>query len=79
MGVVNFPFTIEGPSFATGALKVNPAYRETNNYQFNLLKQGCVIIKKVEKNTYRGGKGRWASSSSFDNRGGKCEKYTRWR
>lgn len=28
MGVVNFPFTIEGPSFATGALKVNPAEGE---------------------------------------------------
>lgn len=28
MGVVSFPFTIEGPSLATGALKVNPAEGE---------------------------------------------------
>lgn len=28
MGVANFPFNIEGSSFATGALKVNPAEGE---------------------------------------------------
>ena len=26
-GVASFPFDIEGPNFATGALKVNPAYK----------------------------------------------------
>jgi len=28
--VVSFPFDMEGPNFATGALKVNPVYKETN-------------------------------------------------
>lgn len=28
MGVASFPFNMEGPNFATGALKVNPAYKK---------------------------------------------------
>ena len=28
MGLANFPFDIEGPNFATGALKVNPACKK---------------------------------------------------
>lgn len=28
MGADSFPFDMEGPNFATGALKVNPAYKE---------------------------------------------------
>lgn len=36
MGVARFPFDMEGPNFATGALKVNPAYRhkQLNYYRF---------------------------------------------
>lgn len=30
MGVTGFPFDIDGPNFATGALKVNPAYKKVS-------------------------------------------------
>lgn len=41
MGVASFPLDMEGPNFATGALKVNPAYKKQKS-----------IIKSTIINTY---------------------------
>lgn len=47
MGEASFPFDMEGPNIATGALKVNPAYKQKRtiiNHSF--LPNQLVIIKR---------------------------------
>lgn len=34
IGAASFPFDMEGANFATGALKVNPAYKKKSTYLF---------------------------------------------
>lgn len=36
MGVASFPLDMEGPNFATGALKVNPAYKREKPIVINV-------------------------------------------
>lgn len=48
MGVASFPFDMEGPNFATGALKVNPAYKNEKLVVINVtIAYVCIPNKSV--------------------------------